>query len=358
MEFVIFGIVLGFLGLVGFAVWYYAATIIRALADRNILVTYPLETTSKAIMRNGRLAFFVLAFKGHCFAGEIDHELPEPKKWDIVVGDAGPRPWLPLLKGIRWVGLPPFSEVYKYRFSWASLEEQTGKEDLAKKPVLSEKVIDYIFVRDDVYATKLEGAECSDNIPLNATLLVGGRIVNPYKALFAIERWLEASLNVVDSRMRSFFGGKSYVELRAIAEAMRAGTGGTSTHELSNYFHEVMAEIKEKWGFEISFIQIYSVDPGSDLADEFIRATTKVYVAQQQRDADVALGDGLAARDKKHFDAIANIPNGPELFKWQSIRESGLTTYVEGGGVGVTIPVDNRPRTKTDGTPPVQPANQ
>lgn len=359
MEFFLFGIILGFLGLIGFAALYFAAFVIRKLADKNILFTYAKETAAKAIMWNGRFFSFIMAFKGHCFAGDLNTDLPELQRWNVVAGELPPETSLPFLKGVKWIGLPPFREVYKYRFSWSSLEEGSASQDLEKKSVWSEKTLDYIYLREDVYVTKLETAECNDKIPLDAILLVSGRVVNPYKALFAIERWLEASLNVVDARMRSFFGGKSYKELLQIKEAMRAGEAG-SEHELSQYFHEVMGEIKDKYGFEISFIQIYSLDPGSKLAEEFIRATTKVYVAEQQRDADIAAGEGLAARDKKHFEAMANIPHGADFFKWNSIKESNLTTYVEGGGVIPSIQVGgehNRPRPSAD-NPPAATADQ
>ncbi len=107
-----------------------------------------------------------------------------------------------------------------------------------------------------------------------------------------------------------------------------------------------MEEIKDKYGFEISFVQIYSIDPGSDLADDFIRATTLVYVAEQKRDANKAEGEGLAARDKAHFKAISEIPGGVDIFKWDAIQRSNLTTFVDGSSVGVSIPVGERSTTR------------
>ncbi len=201
-ETILYGVMTGVAGALLFASYYFIAFVIRQLADKNILFSYPLETTSKVFMRNGRVRKLVMAYKGRCFAGDLNRHLAEPQKWDVVDGIVQVGSRLPFIKGIRWVGLPPFSEVYKYRFSWASLEEESNNQDLAKKPISNDKVIDYIFLRSDVYVSKLEKAECSDSIPLDAILLVGGMIVNPYKALFSIERWLEASLNIVNSRMR------------------------------------------------------------------------------------------------------------------------------------------------------------
>jgi hypothetical protein len=103
---------------------------------------------------------------------------------------------------------------------------------------------------------------------------------------------------------------------------------------MQHYFEETFAYILNEWGVKISFVQIYSIDPGSSLAEEFIRASTKVYVAKQQKEADIAIGEGRAARDSAHLNAIAAIPNGVDLFKWLQIAsaDSKLGTYVEGGG--------------------------
>lgn len=332
------------------AIAYYGGAYgIRLLADNNTLFTYPKEATAKAIMINGQFSRFVMSLRGHCFAGELDKTLSEIDKWEIVPGNTkfkGAR--LPLLTGIRYVGLPPFSGVYRYHFTWTSLEEDLRSDgDIVSKFVPKDlPKADYIYLREDVYVTKLGTAECADNIPLDAYILVGGRITNPYKALFRVEKWLEATNNAITQRMRSFFGNHTYEELRKIQEAMRKGPTATpgeasgSIHALSEHFAETFAYIENEWGFRPSFVQIYSIDPGSKLADEFIRASTQKYVAEQKRDANIAEGQGLAARDTSHFSAVAAIPGGPDMFKWTQIKDSRLTTYVEGGsGVQPVVPV-------------------
>ena len=332
------------------AVAYYGGAYgIRLLADTNILFTYPKEATAKAIMTNGQFSRFVMSLRGHRFAGELDETLNEIDKWEIVSGESELKGFrLPLLTGIRYVGLPPFSEVHRYHFTWTSLEEeQRGDGGIVSKFVRKDlPKIDYVYLREDVYVTKLETAECSDNIPLDADILIGGRIVNPYKALFRVEKWLAATNNAITQRMRSFFGNHSYEQLRKIKEAMRKDASSApqtqqdDIHDLSEYFKETFAYIENEWGFRPSFVQIYSIDPGSKLADEFIRASTQKYVAEQKRDANIAEGQGLAARDTSHFSAVAGVPGGPDMFKWTQIRDSKLTTYVEGGsGVQPVVPV-------------------
>lgn len=339
--------------LVVFGAYYLLAWLVRKLAERNLFWTFVEEGTAKAIMRNGRFIFAVMSFSGHMFRSDVPLAPGETRSqvqdWDIVPYQPHRRIYLPLLRNVRWIGLPPFTDAHKYRFSWTSLEEERAESgDLVKKYNFKEAIIDYVLVQDDVYVTKIVTAECRDNIPLDAVILFGGRVVNPYKALFAVERWHEATVNRIGSKTRDFFGQKTYAEIRQIQSAMAGGgTAGTAAqNEMDEAYREVTEQVLNEWGFKTNFIRIYQVDPGSKLAEGFIRATTVTYVAEEQKKADTAAGEGFAARDSTHLRAIAGIPGGMEMFKWLQVRGSNLTTYVEGGGVVASIPVGGQ------GTPP------
>ncbi len=358
MDGAMFGLAVGGLFVALFVLYYALALVIRLLAEQNIFWTLVREGTAKAIMYNNRFMFCIMSFAGHTFKGDTK-DPPEDmvEKWDVVPYRPGMRSrrYLPLLRNIRWIGLPPFTDAHRYRFSWTSLEEETA--DKSKKDDrfhYSDKIIDYILLQDDVYVTHIKEAECADNIPLNAVLLIGGRIVNPYRALFNVERWLEATSNRVNSKMRDFFGGRTYVQIRTLADT--TAEGDSSPHILYDYFKEVVQYVEEHWGFHISFVRILEVNPGSELAAQFIKASTLVYVATQKADADVQEGRGLAARDKAHFTAVRDIEGGADMFKWQQIKESGLTTYVEGGGAIISVPPGGKRAPKTPETPPAPPA--
>src|SRR3989338_5859716 len=62
------------------------------------------------------------------------------------------------LRNIRWVGIPPFYKIYSYRFRWASFEQRcdlmTGV--LVTRPVIIEKILRYITLKDDVYNMTVE----------------------------------------------------------------------------------------------------------------------------------------------------------------------------------------------------------
>lgn len=331
-----------------FGFYYLLAFAIRRLAKQNLFWTFVEEGTAKAVVRNGRFAMCVMSYSGHMFRQDAGTpSIVQEDNWDIVQFDpktSKSRRYLPLLKNVRWTGLYPFSEVHNYRFSWTSLEETDSGTvgNLVKNFKYKEENIDYILVQDDIYVTRIETAECADNIPLNLVVLVGGRVVNPYKALFRVERWLEATLNVVGTRMRNFVADRTYAEVRQIASTKAADVDDESSKVLDTFFDTVKKKIEKDWGFHISFVQVYSVDPGSELAAEFIQASTQLYVAQQKAEANKVEGAGLAARDTAHFKAIAGIPGGHDFFKWDSIRQSKLVTYVDGGGAVPAIPVSTQ----------------
>jgi hypothetical protein len=321
-----------------FGLYLLFALLVYLLANLNLFFTQVDEGRAKAIKRNGRFIFAVMSYSGHTF--RVDTPNPptiQEEMWDVVPFPAGAhgRWYLPFLTNIRWIGFPPFSAVHIYRFKWTSLEQgqqdEHGLESLYKT---SEKMIDYILVQDDVYVSQIPTVECSDKIPLNLSLVVGLRVTNVFKALFRVEQWLEASLNVINARMRDFVAARSYDEVIKIRRPGQAQPDDTDTAlaVLDEFYRSVKDQIEKDWGVKVKFVRLDKVDPGSDLAAEFIRATTQLYVAQQKALADEAEGRGLAARDRQHFESIAELKGGVEMFKWQRIGESGLSTYVEGGG--------------------------
>src|SRR3989344_3852751 len=117
-------------------IYYLTALLIRKLAERNLFWTFVEEGTAKAIIVNGRFTFCVMSFSGHMFASDSPNP-PEIQAdgWDIVPFDqsAHHRRYLPLLRNIRWIGLPTFSDAYIYGFSWTSLEEELENSDDIKK---------------------------------------------------------------------------------------------------------------------------------------------------------------------------------------------------------------------------------
>ena len=247
------------------------------------------------------------------------------------------------LRGIHWIGIWPFAQIHTYKFAWTSLEDQVDQTTGIHKNLKftsDDELLTHILVQQDTYVSRLDGAECKDNIPLDVVYLITGEVVNPYKALFRVERWLEATQNLVGASLRHWVGERSYEKIRA--DATSTGSEAELTDDLD--VKKVQALILEKYGFNIVSIKLYSVAPGSEMAKEFVKASTVVYVAEQKAKADKIEGQGLKDRVTAFYGTISGIPGGIEAHKWEQIAKSGLGTYVEGGAsrASVTVPTSGR----------------
>lgn len=100
----------------------------------------------------------------------------------------------------------PFKRVYKYDLTWAKKTEEG--ERVSKSEKLSR-----VLLKPYVYSLAYESMEDADAMPLNIELAVEMQIINPIKALFGIEKWHRAILNLTEGYIRGFVGEHYYKEL-------------------------------------------------------------------------------------------------------------------------------------------------
>ncbi len=222
-------------GLAGFA--FGAVFLIYFLAKNNLFFTIVEEGSAKAIMRGGEFLRFILAYKGYTFSKK------KGKEWDLVPSKKNKEPFSFLPKsfggrfekifgGIRWIGIPFLNTIYEYNFRWTVLRESepsdeedgfAGKRKLdSGKWVLSlAKRIDYIYLRDAVYYNDLVGAETEEMMPVNISMLLPMRVKNPYKALFRVQKWLDATLDLIKPSVRQAVAQMPYkqvIQKKEVAE--------------------------------------------------------------------------------------------------------------------------------------------
>ncbi len=222
-------------GLAGFA--FGAVFLIYFLAKYNIFFTIVEEGSAKAIMRGGEFHHFVLAYKGYIFSKN------KGKEWDLVLSKKNekslsflPKPFGERFKkifgGIRWIGIPFLNTIYEYNFRWTVLRESkpsdeedgfAGKRELdnGKWALSLAKRIDYIYLRDAVYYNDLVGAETDELMPVNISMLLPMRVKNPYKALFRVQKWLDATLDLIKPSVRQAVAQMLYkqvIQKKEVAE--------------------------------------------------------------------------------------------------------------------------------------------
>lgn len=236
------------------------------------------------------------------------------------------------MRGVYWVGIPPFYKIYSYRFRWASFEqkydEKTGT--LVTKPVTIEKILRYITLKDDVYNTTVESAETSEVIPLNIEIALTVNITNPRKALFKIEKWLEVVINQVGAKIRKFVGTQGYFQLIQAKEQEKNLFDYGSEKLLSDGKLEfIITAIRLIYGVNIKRVQIKEINPATKEAEEFIRSSIQEFISARQSAGWEKEAVGL----KRKFGAISEIPGGVEMYIAEQYGKSGISA-LSFGGVG------------------------
>jgi len=243
--------------LVGLSFFLFAYTL---LAPRNCNFTFVKEGTVKLVVKGDEFHSCLLQWKGHTF----DYQKPHPEKWNIIEGRERH-----LFGGFRCYSLLwPLYDILVYKFRWAGITEE-GKEQVKSE------WLDYMLVKDDVYLCKVPAAEDKDKLPLDLQIFLTIRIVNPYKAKFMVQRWLETVLNRIQPLIRQVVASHSYEEILSI----RQQVGGEMWQALEK--GGLLGEFYQRYGVEVRAIEIRQIEP-----PETWRATTlEKYKAQREAEA-------------------------------------------------------------------------
>lgn len=251
------------------------------LAPNNCFFTFVKEGTAKYIVRGDKFERCLIQWEGYTF----DYSKPHPEKWNVVKGKEPRHPF----GGLRFYGIWPIFDVYIYQFSWTGVNERRETQP-------HDKVwLDYILLKDDVYLCMVSGAEDKDLIPLDLKIFLTIRIVNPYKAKFAVQNWLETVINRMEPSIRQYVAQYSFEEL--IPKKQTVGS------EMWNKLKETgligrmedpegqRGEFIDRYGAEVRAIEVQDISPPEGLQKIILAKTT----AEKEAAAEIARARG----DKK-----------------------------------------------------------
>lgn len=240
-------------------------------APRNLFFTGVQEGTAIAIMvGTGARAAFVDAkmnLKGFAF----------DEDWNIVSAGTIRRKTESIfeklgLGGLASVGIPGIHRIHEYLFDWSSML-QNGEIKPHKES------LNYISLRQDIYATRLLEAETGQSmVPVDITLLITAKVINPYKALFRVENWLEFVINRVKVPVRDYVAGEENPR-RLIIEKEELGKLFLRKLEDSGDLEYFRKEI----GVEVLKVETPKIDLG-----ELQKVATAEWEAEQKGNAEVA----------------------------------------------------------------------
>lgn len=336
--------------------------LIQAMAKNNFIFTIVKEGTAKAITKNSQFHRAIICFHQHFFdedwnvwdekqlkwllSEEESHKKEEVKKaveqaLKIKLSVENPVPrkkrflseylemffdfWIirAFFSNIRIVGIPMIYKVHTYRFYWVSLEQKNIGGEVKEIPVWKEEELDFVLLRDDNYFLRIEAAETLDLVPVNADITFGIRIVNPRKALFEVEMWLENCLRRLEPKFRTLINDYNYESIHRVGKKEPKQNGdaerkksGDNKKEIGNQHEskEVLQNLLEKSGIaeELEFrygvhfikdsVQISKVDP---INNKFVEKAAAEWEGEQDKKGRIQRATGEAAEIKMIYAARA-----------------------------------------------------
>ena len=253
MEWIIFGVVVTVM-----ANCICIPYLIKEMAVRNFFFTLVDEGSAKAIMGAGDSGFqkFVWQFKNYTLNNpRCDSEYDRAKDdWEAFTKKStGPNKIIKFfgLTGMRWLGLPGLHTVHSYRFRWNSLRQSADDNTTDAGGIYfipHDEVINYILLQEDVYYARVESAEDQDMVPLDFDITLRIKIVNPYKALFKVQEWLEATWSEMLPGIRRFIATRKWEQLTKEIEK--------TEKDYEALQKTAIQKLKEKFGVEITCFRI------------------------------------------------------------------------------------------------------
>lgn len=260
MKAFLFGVYIG-LGIIGI---FGIIILVYLLAKNNIFITFVKEGTAKAILKYGQFHKIVMSYENHIL----------DSKWDVF------KPSDPVRRnifgGLRWVGIPFIKSVHTYNFKWTSFEQEQEEGKLVQKTIVRKEKIDYILVQDDVYYTFIREAESKGLVPLDIETLLTIGIVNPYKALFKVQDWLETTLNQFKPVLLGYVRQREFEELAKEKEQSE-----DAVHKLLGD-SEIDENLNKDYGVHIKKIGIVNVDPAGERGEKYVEAASKAWEAEKE----------------------------------------------------------------------------
>lgn len=274
-------------------IWY-------VLAPSNRFLTFVKEGTAKIVVKGDAFQKALIQWEGHAF----DYQKPEPEKWKVVKGKE-----YHLFGGLRFYGIWPIVDIYIYKFKWSGVTEEGV---VVHHPP---EILDYILLKDDVYWAQVEKAEDKKLLPLDIELVLTIRVINPYKALFRVQNWLETVINRIKPTVRDIVTQDDYEEWIKKPDAMgvivyrEAGKRG------------LLKEYKNRYGVDVRKIQIKDINPPTDYREK----TLAPYLAEMDKKAVIIKAEGESERIHKVFSQIQNFGDLGKLIRTlEAVEKSPL----------------------------------
>ena len=163
-----------------------------------------------------------------------------------------------------------------------------------------------------------------DNISVKVNAVVYFRVIDPTKAITAVEDFHYATSQISQTTLRSVLGQSSLDELLAKRD------------ELNAELQKIIDEQTEPWGIKVATVEVKNVD----LPSEMLRAIAKQAEAERERRAKIIHAEGEFQAAQKLSDAAAIIGKEPTALQLRFLQTLTEVATEKNSTTIFPVPID------------------
>ncbi|MDD3170175.1 MAG: SPFH domain-containing protein [Candidatus Pacebacteria bacterium] len=202
----------------------------------------------------------------------------------------------------------PFQRIFEYDMTWAKKTEKGERISKTEK-------LRRILLKPYVYSFEYQNMEDADRMPVNIDMAMEIQIKNPIKALFGIEKWYRAVLNLTEGDMRTYVGRSFYRDM--------VRSGKDVGEQIKHMMENTLKGFRDEYGVQIRKIKVGQIVPSRK---EDVEATLKAMQAERERERVIIAAQAEAFKIGQELEGAVmqalSIATGVETEKLQEEREA------------------------------------
>ncbi|ACU89694.1 slipin family protein [Desulfomicrobium baculatum] len=163
-----------------------------------------------------------------------------------------------------------------------------------------------------------------DNVSVRVNAVVYYRVIDPEKAIIAVEHFMEATSQLAQTTLRSVLGKHELDEILAERD------------KLNEDIQKILDRQTDGWGIKVSNVEIKHVD----LDESMIRAIAKQAEAERQRRAKVIHAEGEQQAAQKLVEAAQKLSESTNAIQLRYLQTLGEIAGEKNSTIVFPVPID------------------
>lgn len=163
-----------------------------------------------------------------------------------------------------------------------------------------------------------------DNVSVRVNAVVYYRVIDPEKAIIAVEHFMDATSQLAQTTLRSVLGKHELDEILAERD------------KLNEDIQKILDRQTDGWGVKVTNVEIKHVD----LDESMIRAIAKQAEAERQRRAKVIHAEGEQQAAQKLVEAAEKLSESPNAIQLRYLQTLGEIAGEKNSTIVFPVPID------------------